>query len=42
MEGDATLTEVGACIAQASRRWSFPSSEGPTLVSYPFLLDDMN
>ena len=42
VEGEAALTEVGTCIAHASRGWSFPNSEGPTLVSYPFLLDDMN
>lgn len=40
--GANALTEVGTCIAQATRRWSFPRSNGPTLVSYPFILADMN
>jgi TonB family protein len=31
--GDAT---VGACVAKALRRWTFPKSEGGIVVSYPF------
>jgi TonB family protein len=30
--------DVGSCVSQAMRRWSFPSSSGPTLVTYPFVL----
>jgi len=30
--------QVGSCVSQAMRRWSFPSSSGPTLVTYPFVL----
>jgi len=29
---------VGVCIAQAVRRWSFPSVTEPTLVTYPIVL----
>ena len=29
---------VGTCVQQAVRRWSFPSSEGVTGVTYPFLM----
>jgi hypothetical protein len=28
---------VGSCVATAVRRWAFPSSEGPTGVTYPFV-----
>lgn len=34
------LASVGECIALASRRWSFPSSAGTTLVSYPFVFSN--
>jgi hypothetical protein len=30
---------VASCVGQAVSRWTFPSSVGPTAVSYPFLLD---
>jgi MYXO-CTERM domain-containing protein len=29
---------VGACAAKAVRRWSFPKSSAPVVVSYPFAL----
>lgn len=35
---DLHQNEVETCIAHAVARWSFPSSDGPTVVSYPFVL----
>jgi TonB family protein len=32
------VAEVGQCVSQSVRRWTFPSSEGPTSVTYPFVL----
>jgi hypothetical protein len=33
--GDEAL---GACIAQAVRRWTFPAAPGVVTVNYPFML----
>jgi hypothetical protein len=30
--------DVGSCVSQSVRRWTFPASEGPTRVTYPFVL----
>ena len=35
---DTHDAEVETCIAHAVSRWTFPSSSGPTVVSYPFVL----
>lgn len=32
------LGDVGTCVAESVRRWTFPASEGPTSVTYPFVL----
>jgi TonB family protein len=29
---------VGQCVSASVRRWTFPASEGPTSVTYPFVL----
>ena len=31
-------TAIGGCIAEAVQRWDFPSSQGVSVVSYPFRL----
>jgi hypothetical protein len=31
------MTPVSSCVATAARRWTFPESEGPTGVTYPFV-----
>lgn len=33
----AGMSDVGSCVASAVRRWTFPESEGPTGVTYPFV-----
>jgi TonB family protein len=30
--------DVGSCVSQSVRRWTFPASQGPTRVTYPFVL----
>jgi TonB family protein len=30
---------VESCLANAVRRWTFPASDGPTMVTYPLLFD---
>lgn len=30
---------VQSCVASAVRRWGFPESEGPTMVTYPLVFD---
>jgi hypothetical protein len=35
----AGMAGVDTCVAQATRRWTFPSSSSPTIVSYPFVLE---
>ena len=37
-DSSGPTAEVGSCVSQAMRRWSFPSSSGPTMVTYPFVL----
>ena len=37
-DSSGPTAQVGSCVSQAMRRWSFPSSSGPTLVTYPFVL----
>ncbi len=37
-----TVGEVGECVATSVRRWTFPSTEGPTSVTYPFVLQSAN
>ena len=32
------IGDVGSCVSQSVRRWTFPASEGPTSVTYPFVL----
>jgi hypothetical protein len=31
------MSDVSSCVATAVRRWTFPESEGPTGVTYPFV-----
>jgi hypothetical protein len=33
-----SVGDVGQCVSQSMRRWTFPTSEGPTSVTYPFVL----
>lgn len=33
----AGMSDVSTCVASAARRWTFPSSDGPTGVTYPFM-----
>jgi hypothetical protein len=33
------LAGVDTCVAQAVRRWQFPTSSSPTVVSYPFVME---
>lgn len=35
----AGLTSVASCVSTAARRWTFPASEGPTGVTYPFVFN---
>ena len=37
--GDIQNANVSACVEQAVRRWSFPTSPGMTVVSYPFVFE---
>lgn len=36
-DSSGTLDSVGQCAADSVRRWTFASSDGPTLVTYPFV-----
>lgn len=33
------MSGVDTCVAQAARRWQFPTSASPTVVTYPFILE---
>jgi hypothetical protein len=35
----AGMTSVASCVSTAARRWTFPASEGPTGVTYPFVFN---
>jgi TonB family protein len=32
------IGDVGQCVSESVRRWTFPASSGPTSVTYPFVL----
>jgi hypothetical protein len=35
---DIHAAQVESCVTQTVSRWTFPASEGPTAVTYPFVL----
>ncbi len=35
----AGMSSVASCVSTAARRWTFPASEGPTGVTYPFVFN---
>ncbi len=35
---DIRAAQVESCVAQTVSRWTFPASDGPTAVTYPFVL----
>jgi hypothetical protein len=35
---DIHAAQVESCVAQTVTRWTFPASDGPTAVTYPFVL----
>ncbi len=35
---DIHASQVESCVAQAVSRWTFPAGDGPTAVTYPFVL----
>jgi hypothetical protein len=35
---DIRAAQVESCVSQAVSRWTFPASDGPTAVTYPFVL----
>lgn len=37
-QSSGSVGNVGQCVSQSVRRWTFPASEGPTSVTYPFVL----
>lgn len=37
-QSSGTVGDVGQCVSQSVRRWTFPASDGPTSVTYPFVL----
>lgn len=37
-DSSGQVGNVGQCVSQSVRRWTFPASEGPTSVTYPFVL----
>lgn len=38
VHSSGTVGNVGSCVSESVRRWTFPSSESPTSVTYPFVL----
>jgi hypothetical protein len=38
VDQSGAVGDVGSCVSQSVRRWTFPASDGPTRVTYPFVL----